>query len=282
MDFVVLTGQSGAGRSQAANYLEDLGWFVIDNLPPSLIPKVSELAMSPGSHFEKVALVAGSGLDADNIADAVRALREDPDSRVRVVFLQARTPVLVRRYESSRRPHPWSSETSLAAAIDAERHALEVVKAEADMVVDTSDLNVHDLRTRIMDAFSDEDGSGLQVRVMSFGFKHGLPVDVDMVLDCRFLPNPHWVEELRPQTGLDEGVANYLQEQPATGAFLAQLTKMLTLLMPAYAKEGKSYFTVALGCTGGHHRSVWIAEQVAAHLDGLGYAPRVTHRDIER
>lgn len=282
MEFVVVTGQSGAGRSQAANYLEDLGWFVIDNLPPALIPKVSELALSPGSHFEKVALVAGAGTDAEDIANAVRELRADPDSRVRVIFLQARTPVLVRRYESTRRPHPWSPDASLAEAIDGEKAALEVVKAEADMVIDTSDLNVHELRTRIVDTFSDDSGSGMQVRVQSFGFKHGLPVDVDMIIDCRFLPNPHWIDELRPLTGLDEGVADYLQQQPITAQFQAQLTKMLTLLMPAYAKEGKSYLTVALGCTGGHHRSVWIAEQVAAHLTELGYDPRVTHRDIKR
>lgn len=282
MEFVVVTGQSGAGRSQAANYLEDLGWFVIDNLPPALIPKVSELALSPGSHFEKVALVAGAGLDADGIAGAVQELRTDPDSRVRVLFLQARTPVLVRRYESSRRPHPWHDATSLAGAIEAERDALEVVKAEADMLIDTSDLNVHDLRTRVVDAFSDESGSSMQARIMSFGFKHGLPLDVDMVLDCRFLPNPHWVDELRPQTGLDEGVAEYLKEQPITGQFLTQVSKMLTMLVPAYVKEGKSYLTIALGCTGGHHRSVWIAEQIAAHLTELGYDPHVTHRDINR
>jgi len=283
MEFVVVTGQSGAGRSQAANYLEDLGWFVIDNLPPSLIPKVSELATGPGSTIDKVALVAGAGLDVERIAGAVRELRADPDSRVRVVFLQARTPALVSRYESTRRPHPWATENSLAAAIDAERQALEVVKAEADMIIDTTNLTVHQLRDRMVDAFSDESGTGsMQVRVLSFGYKHGLPVDVDLVFDCRFLPNPHWVDELRPLTGRDLPVARFLQQQPITEEFLERLRDLLTLLMPAYESEGKSYLTVALGCTGGHHRSVWIATQIREHLVDLGYDPRVTHRDIDR
>lgn len=282
MEFVVVTGQSGAGRSQAANHLEDFGWFVIDNLPPALIPKVSELASAPGSTYEKVALVAGAGLDTDRIAGAVRELRDDPDARVRVLYLQARTAVLVNRYETSRRPHPWGAERNLASAIDAERDALEVVKAEADIVIDTSDLNVHQLRDRITEAFAGESGPSMQTRVTSFGFKHGMPTDVDIVLDCRFLPNPHWIDELRPLRGTDAPVANYLQEQPVTQQFLAQLRKMLSMLVPAYGREGKSYLTVALGCTGGHHRSVWIAEQVAEHLADLGYQPRVTHRDINR
>lgn len=282
MEFAVLTGQSGAGRSQAANSLEDLGWFVIDNLPPSLIPKVSELAGAPGSHIDKVALVAGAGLDTESVAGAVQQLRADPEARVRVVFLQANTRELVKRYESSRRPHPFGSDHNLEAAINMERESLEVVKAEADMVIDTSDLTPHELRTRMIDAFSDETGSGMQVRVTSFGYKHGLPVDVDLVIDCRFLPNPHWIEELRPQTGLDEGVAEYVRQQPITSQFLGHLQRLLTVLMPAYAKEGKSYLTVALGCTGGQHRSVWIAEQVASHLSEIGYAPRVMHRDISR
>lgn len=286
MDFVVLTGQSGAGRSQAANYLEDLGWFVIDNLPPSLIPRVSELATAPGSTIEKVALVAGGGLASSGIAAAIQQLRAEPTNRVRVVFLQARTPALVSRYESSRRPHPWAgdgTDGSLAGAIDAERRDLEVVKAEADMVIDTTNLTVHQLRDRIVETFTDTPGeSMMQVRVLSFGYKHGLPVDVDLVFDCRFLPNPHWVDELRPLTGRDAPVATYLKSQPITNKFLTSLRDMLTLLMPAYESEGKSYLTVALGCTGGKHRSVWIATQVREHLAELGYDPRVTHRDIER
>lgn len=284
MDFVVVTGQSGAGRSQAANFLEDLGWFVIDNLPPALIPKVSELAADPGSSFSKVALVAGSGLDAERICGALRDLRADPDTRVRVLFLQARTPELVKRYESSRRPHPWPTiGGGVEDSIEAERSALDVVKAEADIVMDTSDLSVHQLRDRVYEAFEDGDGSStMQIRVTSFGYKHGLPVDVDLVLDCRFLPNPHWVDELRPLTGRDLGVANFLLAQPVTEEFLDRLFSLLEMLVPSYEQEGKSYLTIALGCTGGRHRSVWIARQVREHLQQLGYDPKITHRDIER
>lgn len=282
MEFVVVAGMSGAGRSQAANYLEDLGWFVIDNLPPALIPKVSELASGP-ANYDRVALVAGAGLDAERVAGAVRELRADPATRVRVVFLQASTPVLVARYESSRRPHPRATEQNLESAIDAEREALEVVKAEADLIIDTSSLNVHELRDRINDAFEEENQDGkMLIRVQSFGFKHGLPVDVDNVFDCRFLPNPHWVDELRPMTGRDTPVANYLEAQSITPAFLERLFDLVDLLLPAYEAEGKSYLSLAFGCTGGRHRSVWIARQVRAHLEAAGYAPQMMHRDIDK
>lgn len=283
MEFVVVSGQSGAGRSQAANYLEDLGWFVIDNLPPALIPKVSELATGEAGSFDRVALVVGAGLDAELIAGAVKALRKDPNSRVRVIFLQASTPVLVTRYESTRRPHPRATDQNLEAAIDAERNALEVVKAEADLIIDTTDLNVHQLRDRMVEAFgSDTDDGRMKLRIQSFGFKHGLPVDVDMVLDCRFLPNPHWVDGLRPLTGRDAPVGEYLQAQPVTAEFLSRLHDMLDLLVPAYEKEGKSYLSIAFGCTGGHHRSVWIARQIRDYLVSTGLDPQITHRDIER
>jgi len=284
MEFVVVSGQSGAGRSQAANYLEDLGWFVIDNLPPSLIPKVSELASADnGGAYERVALVAGAGFGSERIAGALRELRGDKNNRVRVIFLQASTPVLVQRYETSRRPHPRAMSQNLEAAIEEERAALDVVKAEADLVIDTTELNVHELRTRIVDAFSSETGnSSMQMRVQSFGFKHGLPADVDMVIDCRFLPNPHWIEELRPMTGRDAPIGEYLQSQDVTPEFMERLYAMIDLLLPAYEKEGKSYLTLAFGCTGGKHRSVWIAGQVRHHLEQLGYAPQTTHRDIDR
>lgn len=283
MEFVVVSGQSGAGRSQAANYLEDLGWFVIDNLPPALIPKVSELATGEAGSFERVALVVGAGLDAELIAGAVRALRKDPKARVRVIFLQASTPVLVTRYESTRRPHPRATDQNLEAAIIAERDALEVVKAEADLIIDTTDLNVHQLRERIVDAFGSESADvGMQIRVRSFGFKHGLPVDVDLVIDCRFLPNPHWVDELRPLTGRDPAVGEYIRSQDVTAGFLERLQGLLELLIPAYEKEGKSYLTVAFGCTGGQHRAVWVTRKIGEHLKSLGYEPQITHRDVDR
>ena len=263
MEFAVVTGQSGAGRSQAANFLEDLGWFVIDNLPSALIPKVSELAADPGSRFDRMALVAGGGEDAQAISNALRTLRAQDDSRLRVVFLQASTPTLVRRYESSKRPHPWDGSIPLVEAIEAERQALDPVRAEADMVIDTSNLSVHQLRDRIEAEFStSSDERSMSVRIVSFGYKHGLPIDVDLVLDCRFLPNPHWIEELRPLTGRDPEVAAYLEQQEITPAFLQRLYDLLDLLVPAYEREGKSYLSIAVGCTGGQHRSVYVAEQL--------------------
>lgn len=281
-EFVVITGLSGAGRSQAADHLEDLGWFVIDNLPPSLIPKVVDLATTPGSEYERVALVVGAGTYHQDLMPAVAELRTS-DARVRVLFLEAATDVLVRRYEGTRRRHPLAEARSLAEAIEHEREVLEPVKAEADVVVDTSDLNVHQLRTRVVELFGgDNADAAMQTTVSSFGYKHGLPMDVDIVLDCRFLPNPHWVEDLRPLTGLDEAVRRYVLDQPETRSFLKNLERLLARLLPAYVKEGKSYLTIAFGCTGGRHRSVAIAEEIGAFLEKRGFAPSVTHRDIAR
>jgi UPF0042 nucleotide-binding protein len=284
VEYAVVTGHSGAGRSQAANFLEDLGWFVIDNLPAALLPKVSELAGEAGSRYDRVALVAGSGDDAAEIATAIKALRtSDEGTRVRVVFLQASTPTLVRRYESTKRPHPYNPTMPLVEAIEAERDALEVIKAEADMVIDTTNTSVHQLRDRIEGEFATStDQTAMSIRVVSFGYKYGLPLDVDMVLDCRFLPNPHWVEELRPLTGRDPEVGAYLESQPITADFLDRLYALVDLLMPAYEHEGKSYLSVAVGCTGGQHRSVWVAGQLRAHLETQGYDPRVSHRDVDR
>jgi UPF0042 nucleotide-binding protein len=281
-EFIVITGLSGAGRSQAADILEDLGWFVIDNLPPALIPKVSELASSPGSDISRVVLVVGTGRYHDEVLPALASL-EHPGTRMRIVFFEASTDVLVRRYESTRRRHPLAGDRSLAEAIEAERELLQPVKEQADVVVDTSDFNVHQLRDRVLDLFADEHPEvGMQTTVTSFGYKHGLPLDTDLVIDCRFLPNPHWVEELRPLTGLDEPVRRYVLDQEISGAFLDELTSLLELLLPAYVNEGKSYLTLALGCTGGHHRSVAIAEEIAARLRDRGFEPKVSHRDIAR
>ncbi|HEY8524123.1 MAG TPA: RNase adapter RapZ [Acidimicrobiales bacterium] len=284
-EFVVITGLSGAGRSMAADDLEDLGWFVIDNLPPELVPKVAELAQTPGSSIGRVALVVGTGAYQDEILPMLSWLRSSA-SRVRILFLEASTDTLVRRYESSRRRHPLSSgpeSEHLAAAIERERELLEPVKAEADVVVDTSDLNVHELRNRIVTLFGDaERASPMQITVLSFGYKHGLPLDADLVLDCRFLPNPHWVDELRPLTGLDPAVRDYVLEQPAATEFLDHLEALAGELLPAYVAEGKAYLTIAFGCTGGRHRSVAIAEEVARRLRRRGYAPGVLHRDVEK
>ncbi|MGE3621460.1 MAG: RNase adapter RapZ [Acidimicrobiia bacterium] len=282
-EFVVITGLSGAGRSEAAADLEDLGWFVIDNLPPELIPKVVELAEAPGSPTSRVALVLRSGDYHADVLPALASLRAS-GATVRVLFLDASTEALVRRYDSSRRRHPLARPgDGLESAIDRERALFGPVRAEADVVVDTSDLNVHELRRRVQGLFAEEgDRGGMQTTVVSFGYKHGLPLDVDLVLDCRFLPNPHWVDELRPLSGLDDEVRRYVVDQPTAGEFLARLEPLLDLVLPAYVAEGKSYLTIALGCTGGRHRSVVMAEETAALLRRHGFAPTVIHRDIAR
>lgn len=280
-EFVVVTGNSGAGRSHAANVLEDLGWFVIDNLPPALISKVGELADAPGSTISNVALAVPAHAEVELLLEAIADLRGS-GARVRILFLEASTPTLVQRYESTRRRHPFG-DMGLTEAIDGERTALESVKAEADVAIDTSDLNVHQLRDRLVELFgTDSPAGGMQTKIVSFGYKHGLPIDVDIVMDCRFLPNPHWVEELRPLTGVDEPVRDYVLAQPLTAAFLERMERMLGLVMPAYVQEGKSYLTIAFGCTGGQHRSVAIAEAVGKILERGGHEPSITHRDLRK
>jgi UPF0042 nucleotide-binding protein len=281
-EFVVISGLSGAGRSSVADVLEDLGWFVIDNLPTPLIPKVGELASMPGSTIERVALVVGSGADPDDVLPALVDLRSG-SSRMRVLYLEATTGALVRRYESTRRRHPHSSDDSVSEAIERERAMLEPVKGEADLVLDTSDLNIHQLRARVMELFGGETPeSGMRTTILSFGYKHGLPTDVDMVIDCRFLPNPYWDEQLRPLTGQDDPVRANVLGQEATGPFLEKLEGLLELLVPAYIDEGKAYLTIALGCTGGRHRAVVIAEELAVRLRRHGVELAVKHRDVGR
>ena len=289
---VLVTGLSGAGGSQAANVFEDMGWFVIDNLPTELLDKVIDLvqAKSPSasdggamrSPIEKVALVVRTQGVAEDLAAALQTMRATIDD-VRVLFLDASDDVLVRRYEDTRRRHPRGEGTGVVDSIKSERKSLEPLKAEADVVIDTSDLNVHQLRDRITDLFGhDAPQSGMQTTVMSFGYKHGLPLDVDLVLDCRFLPNPHWVDELRPKTGRDKAVRRYVLENPQTGEFLEKLEGLFDVLLPGYVAEGKSYLTIAVGCTGGRHRSVVIADELAGRLRKRGFEPRVFHRDVKR
>jgi RNase adapter protein RapZ len=280
-EFLIITGLSGAGRSQAADTFEDLGWFVIDNLPPAMIAKVAELVQSPGSTTERVALVVGPGQYFDELSPALEGLRRS-SRRVRVLFLEASDEVLVRRYENTRRRHPYRESEGLLEGIQRERAVLDAVKSEADVVVDTSDLNVHQLRDRLLELFAREAAPGMQTNVVSFGYKHGLPLDVDIVLDCRFLPNPHWINELRPLTGLDRRVRDYVLDQPEAKEFLDRLDELLELLMPAFVKEGKAYLSLAVGCTGGNHRSVVIAEELARLLEKRGFSPTVSHRDLEK
>jgi UPF0042 nucleotide-binding protein len=280
-EFLLITGLSGAGSTTAANALEDQGWFVIDNLPTSLIGKVAELAQAPGSTTDRIALVVRRP-ELDALREAVANLRSSAE-RVRLLFLEAADEVLVRRYEATRRRHPRAAGVGVAETIQGERSAFGPLRAEADVVVDTSDLNVHELRDRVLDLFgAGHPTGGMQTTVLSFGYKYGLPLDVDLVLDCRFLPNPNWVEELRPRTGHDAEVRDYVLGFPQTGVFLERLDHLLDLLLPAYVEEGKAYLTVALGCTGGRHRSVVISEELAAALRRRGFEPRVHHRDVDR
>ena len=285
-NFVVIAGMSGAGRSHAANNLEDLGWFVMDNLPPSLIPKVAELAGAPGAGIDRLALVVGTGRYHDEIVGTIDGLRAGIED-LRILFLDASTDVLVRRYESTRRRHPLSDPggsgtLTLADAIEAERTALEPVRAAADVVIDTSELNIHQLRDRVSELFGVGEGQSMLITVLSFGYTHGIPLDVDIVIDCRFLPNPHYVDELRPLSGLDAEVAGYVMSRPVTGEFLQRMESLLALLVPQYVTEGKSYLTVAFGCTGGRHRSVAVTEHFAGVLSGMGHEPAVVHRDIDK
>lgn len=280
-EFVVVTGLSGAGRSQAGATLEDLGWYVIDNIPTPLIIKVADLVAGPAPVVQRVALVVGRHAgQLGELQAAIEQLRRSGES-VKVLFLDASDEVLVRRFEGTRRRHPLGQEGVLDAIAD-ERQRLEAIKAMADVVVDTTELNVNQLRERLIELFGSDENTAMQILVLSFGFKHGVPLDVDNVLDVRFLPNPHWVEAMRPLTGLDEPVRRYVLTQPEAKEFLQRAEYLFKFLVPAYIKEGKSYLTIAVGCTGGRHRSVVLAEEIASRLRKLGYNPSTIHRDLER
>jgi UPF0042 nucleotide-binding protein len=282
VDLVVIAGMSGAGRTQVGKTLEDLGWFVIDNLPSELIPKVAELARFQ-EDTAPLALVVGTGADAASVATELDRLRAS-GAVIRTVFLDASTPTLVRRYGESKRRHPLLAVSdSVDGAVEQERLLLGEVRGSADVVIDTTDLNVHDLRARVHELFAGDDGDGsTQVTVTSFGFKHGVPPDADLVLDCRFLPNPYWVEELRPLSGRDAEIQEYVNSFPVTEEFVDKVRELLDLLLPAYLDEGKAVLTVAFGCTGGRHRSVAIAEEFATWLQERGVPTRIRHRDVER
>ncbi len=286
-EFLVVTGMSGAGRSTAAATLEDLGWFVIDNVPAALIMKMVEMIDLPGSEIERVALVIGrgganTGVEYfDELADVLDALRQTRN-RVTVLFLEAADDVLVRRYEGTRRRHPIDAR-GVEESIADERRLLGPVRDRADLLIDTGELNSNQLRTRILEAFDNNSAdSNMQTSVVSFGYKHGIPLDVDIVFDCRFLPNPFWVEELRPYSGLDAPVRDYVLSQPESMDFLTKVDDLLTAILPAFIREGKSYLTIAMGCTGGRHRSVALAEALATRLGGHGHPTSVFHRDVDR
>lgn len=283
-EYLFLVGMSGAGRSTAAATLEDRGWFVIDNLPPSLLGKVAELANQPTAEYQRICLVAGRG-GYEALADlrpAVESLRAS-GARVRMLFLDAPDEVLVRRYEGSRRRHPVEVEQGgVLEAIRLERGMLQELRQDADAVIDTGEMNVHQLRDRVVDVVDRGAGKGMETTVISFGFKHGIPLDLDLMFDCRFLPNPHWEPELRPLTGIDDEVRKYVLSNPEATELLARLDELFALVLPAYAREGKAYLSIGIGCTGGQHRSVVLAEELAALMRRRGFDPRVRHRDIAR
>ncbi len=285
-EFVIITGMSGAGRSSVSNVFEDMGWFVIDNMPLLLVGKVAELAEGPNAKADKIAFVVGRNapeeLSAEGVLEAAVDQLRSANSRVRIVFLDASDEVLIRRYEGTRRRHPLSEYDGVSAGIKRERSFLESVKARADVVIDTGDLNVHELRDRIHEIFAEANASTMAVNVVSFGFKHGLPHDVDLVFDLRFLPNPHWVEALRPFTGKDAPVRDYVLGNPDAILFKAKLLDLLEMLLPAYVKEGKSYLSIAIGCTGGQHRSVAMSEELGRIITEWGYPTVVRHRDITK
>jgi UPF0042 nucleotide-binding protein len=276
-EIVIITGMSGAGRSGAAAVLEDLGFYVVDNLPTSLMPTIVELASQPGG-IERLALV--SGRQHAEVLPHVAQMRAG-GHHVTVVFLEASTPVLVQRYDATRRRHPFADDADgLLEAIEYERRKLRVVKEQADLVIDTTDLNVHQLKEKLVAAFRHEGSPSLQVAIESFGYKNGLPLDADIVMDVRFLPNPHWDEHLRPLTGHDPAVRDYVLERSVTQSFLDRFDELLTSIVPAYQAEGRSYLTIAIGCTGGRHRSVAITEELARRFAARGIAARTAHRDV--
>ncbi|HEY0935529.1 MAG TPA: RNase adapter RapZ [Trebonia sp.] len=278
-DIVIITGMSGAGRSTAAKSLEDLGWFVVDNLPPALLPTMLDLADRASLGGIAAIVDVRSRAFSTDLKSAISSLSARGVSP-HVVFLEASDAVLVQRFENVRRPHPMQGTGTIVDGISAERELLRAVRGDSDIVLDTTSLNVHELRSRMQGYFAGNTLTGLRLNVISFGYKYGLPVDADLVADCRFLPNPHWVPELRPLSGLDASVRDYVLGQPAATAFLAAYLPVLDVVLPGFEREGKRHVTLAVGCTGGKHRSVAIAEQLAARLAGRDVT--VSHRDLGR
>lgn len=290
IEVAVVTGLSGAGRSTAAKCLEDLGWFVVDNLPPELIATMVELGAQARGAITRLAVVMDvrSRAFTDDLAAVIKDL-DARGHRPKVLFLQAADAVLIRRFEQVRRGHPMQGDGRLADGIKAERRLLEPLREEADLVVDTTGLSVHQLRATIEDAFGDESTTATRVTVLSFGYKYGLPMDADLVMDVRFLPNPFWIPELRDMSGLDEDVRNYVLTQEGCEEFLERYRQLLRLVGAGYRREGKRYLTLAIGCTGGKHRSVAISEELATRLradNETGEANiltvKVVHRDLGR
>jgi len=283
--FVVITGLSGSGKSQAIRALEDLGYFCVDNLPTMLIPTLAQLSLRQGTEFQKVAIVVDvrEGAFLSQFPTVWRRLKRMPRLEPSLIFLEATHAALVRRFSETRRPHPLAAGRSVSEGITDERRRLDVIRSLADDIVDTSELTVHELRSRFQ-AFARDTAqrTPLVATIVSFGFKNGVPLDADLVFDARFLPNPHFVPRLKPLSGRDRAVVRFMERHPVTEEFVAKLSDLLRFLVPHYVSEGKSYLTIGVGCTGGRHRSVMLAERLRAVVGQLkGVKVRVQHRDLE-
>ena len=285
MEILIISGLSGAGKSKAASFLEDMGFYIVDNMPAAMILKFAEFCAAGNGRYDRVALVydvrtASSFTELFTVLDQLKTM----DGACRMLFLEASPETIIKRYKETRRRHPLSGDTtSLAEAVEKERTMMEPVRARADFIIDTSRTSTAQLRAELLRLFDGKDEkSGLAVSVTSFGFKYGLPMEADLVLDVRFMPNPFYIDELRRQTGLDAPVADYVFSFPQTGAFMKKLEDLLSFTLPLYAEEGKTSLVIAVGCTGGHHRSVAVTHALAEYIRGLGYQTAENHRDISR
>ncbi len=279
---VILTGLSGSGKGSILKAFEDLGFYCVDNLPVAFIPVFSELYVQGSGEIERAALLvdAREGRQLARLPEVYRKMRSEHPATL--VFVEASNDVLARRFSETRRPHPMGRELSIRAGIRLERQRMAPIRRLADVVIDTTRFTVHEVRQFVLERFQNPDRRPLMVAVMSFGYRFGVPVDADLVFDARFLPNPHFVTRLRPFSGKDPRVARYLRSFRQTGEFLRRIEGLLAYLIPHYIREGKSYLTIAFGCTGGRHRSVMLAEQIRRALVQRGYAAKVVHRDLER
>jgi RNase adapter protein RapZ len=281
-NLIIVSGMSGAGRSSVADVLEDLGWFVVDNLPPMFLTTIVEQIVGTGASPRLAVVVdVRTGLFFDELSSAIHDLRLK-GYRPLTLFLEASDDVIVRRQESVRRPHPLQGEGRLLTGIQRERELLGDIRAGADLVIDTSNMNIHQLAAKIVNAFGDEENVELRATVVSFGFKYGIPVDADVVADMRFIPNPYWQPDLRPMTGQDGPVSDFVLGHPLAQQFLQNYVDVLDTLRTGYLNEGKRFVTVAIGCTGGKHRSVAMAEEIARRLREKGSPTLVVHRDLGR
>ena len=279
---VILTGLSGSGKSTVLRAFEDLGYYCVDNLPVELIPIFAELHAAGQGDFVRAALLvdAREGLQLEKLPPLLKLLKKDHP--ISLVFIEANDDALLRRYSETRRPHPLGKNFSVRESLSHERALMEPIRKLADVVIDTTQFNVHELRNFITSRFQNPDKSPMLVSVVSFGYRYGVPTDADLVFDVRFLPNPHFVPRLRPFTGKDPKVRRYIRSFPQSNEFLRRMESLLVYLIPHYIREGKSYLTIAFGCTGGKHRSVMMSESIQKSLEKRGYSTKVVHRDIEK